>query len=93
MQSAAVGQSGLETEKIGSGSENVITVLIRAESFVIARTAPVCPAACHRWLALTLGQAGRYFRQVCGGRGWPGSREGIRGVALAVTRGGTIGRT
>ena len=43
MQSAAVGQSGLGTEKIGSGSENVITVLIRAGLFVVARTAPVAP--------------------------------------------------
>jgi hypothetical protein len=43
MQSAAVGQSGLRTKKIGSGSETVITVLIRAGSFVVARTAPVCP--------------------------------------------------
>jgi hypothetical protein len=51
VQSAAVGQSGLGTKKIGSGSENVIMVLIRAGSFVVARTAPVCPAACHRCLA------------------------------------------
>jgi hypothetical protein len=33
VQLAAVGQWGLGTEKIGSGSENAITVLIRAGSF------------------------------------------------------------
>ena len=43
MQSAAVGQSGLGAAQIEFGSENVMTVLIRAGSFVAARTAPVAP--------------------------------------------------
>src|SRR6266851_889215 len=51
VQSAAVGQSGLGAAQIGLGSENVITVLIRAGSWVVARTAP--PAPCDRPTAAT----------------------------------------
>ena len=62
MQSAAVGQSGLGAAQIGFGSENVKTVLIRAGSFVAARTAPVAPCEVptaatsftFRWLWKTL---------------------------------------
>ena len=43
VQSAAVGQSGLGAAQTALGSENVITVLISAGSFVAARTAPVAP--------------------------------------------------
>ena len=43
VQSAAVGQSGLGPDQTEFGSENVMTVLIRAGSLVAARTAPVAP--------------------------------------------------
>jgi hypothetical protein len=78
VQSAAVGQSGLGTEKIGSGSENVITVLIRTGSFVAARTHSP-PAWCPiRWSTGTTHGPAR-----------TGARRGrhLLGVLVPVRRG------